>query len=391
MGTPVLRVPVRSSAGRLSLPHLPTRLLLPLGMFDLFGDVKSLVKLDKVCIDNNIFRLHYKVTFIILLTSGILVTSKQYIGDPIDCIVEGIPGEVMDTYCWIHSTFSVSSKVLAEIGSEAPHPGLGPVEEGLKYHKYYQWVCFTLFFQAILFYIPRYLWKIWEGGKLTMLVSGLNVPIVDTETKNERKEVLVNYFTENRNNHNFYALRFFFCEFLNLANVLFQIFLMDFFLDYQFTTYGTDVLAMTEFSHDSRDDPMARVFPKITKCTFHKFGASGTVQKFDGLCVLPLNIINEKIYVFLWFWFLFVAVVTNFQMLYRFVVIMIPCLRATLLRVRARLVPQYKVSAVTQEARLGEWFLLYQLGKNMDTFIYREFLLDLYNKWEAQSKGSRAY
>ena len=24
-----------------------------------------------------------------------------------------------------------------------------------RYHKYYQWVCFTLFFQAILFYIPR--------------------------------------------------------------------------------------------------------------------------------------------------------------------------------------------------------------------------------------------
>ena len=26
-------------------------------------------------------------------------------GDPIDCIVEEIPNSVMDTYCWIHSTF----------------------------------------------------------------------------------------------------------------------------------------------------------------------------------------------------------------------------------------------------------------------------------------------
>ena len=47
---------------------------------------------------------------------------------------------------------------------------------------------------------------------------------------------------------------------------------------------------------------------QITKCTFHKFGASGSVQKFDGICVLPLNIINEKIYVFLWFWFVILAV-----------------------------------------------------------------------------------
>lgn len=30
-------------------------------MFDIFGYVKSFVKLDNICIDNNVFRLHYKV------------------------------------------------------------------------------------------------------------------------------------------------------------------------------------------------------------------------------------------------------------------------------------------------------------------------------------------
>ena len=51
----------------------------------------------------------------------------------------------------------------------------------------------------------------------------------------------------------------------------------------------------------------------MTKCEFHKFGSSGTVEKLDALCVLPLNIINEKIYVFLWFWFIIVAIVTAIQ------------------------------------------------------------------------------
>ena len=59
----------------------------------------------------------------------------------------------------------------------------------------------------------------------------------------------------------------------------------------------------------------------MTKCTFHKFGPSGTVEKFDGLCVLPLNIINEKIYVFLWFWFIILTVITGMQVIYRFVLI----------------------------------------------------------------------
>ena len=66
-----------------------------------------------------------------------------------------------------------------------------------------------------------------------------------------------------------------------------------------------------------RGDPLDVVFPKVTKCTFHKFGPSGTIEKFDGLCVLPLNIINEKIYVFLWFWFIIVACITCIHFIYR--------------------------------------------------------------------------
>ena len=63
-------------------------------MFDVFGDVKALFKLESTATDNVVFRLHYKATLIILIVCSILVTSKTYIGDPIDCIVEEIPPEV---------------------------------------------------------------------------------------------------------------------------------------------------------------------------------------------------------------------------------------------------------------------------------------------------------
>ncbi len=45
-----------------------------------------------------------------------------------------------------------------KIGHDVAHAGVAPPPadgSGRKYHKYYQWVCFTLFFQAVLFYIPR--------------------------------------------------------------------------------------------------------------------------------------------------------------------------------------------------------------------------------------------
>ena len=91
----------------------------------------------------------------------------------------------------------------------------------------------------------------------------------------------------------------------------------------------------------------------MTKCTFHKFGPSGTVEKFDGLCVLPLNIINEKIYCFLWFWFVIVAVITGAHMIYRLITIFAPAMREVLLRARARLAPHYEVETVNKRCKLG--------------------------------------
>ena len=37
----------------------------------------------------------------------------------------------------------------------------------------------------------------------------------------------------------------------------------------------------------------------MTKCHFGLYGGSGTLQKFDALCVLGMNIINEKV-IFIW-------------------------------------------------------------------------------------------
>merc|ERR1719351_696156 len=80
---------------------------------------------------------------------------------------------------------------------------------------------------------------------------------------------------------------------------------------------------------------MNMVFPKVTKCTFHKYGPSGTVTRHDGLCILALNIINEKIYVFLWFWFVGVAIMSGLAIIYRMVVILVPSLRVSVICARA--------------------------------------------------------
>lgn len=360
-------------------------------MLDVFGSVKGLLKLDTVRIDNNIFRLHYKATVVILIAFSLLVTSRQYIGDPIDCIVDEIPLNVMDTYCWIYSTFTVVAKLNGRVGADVVQPGVGPHVEGeepVKYHKYYQWVCFVLFFQAILFYIPRYLWKTWEGGRIKMLVFDLNCPIVAEDTKTDRKKLLVDYFVMNLHTQNFYAYRLIICEVLNLINVIGQMLFIDFFLDGEFSTYGREVVRFTEMEPEDRVDPMSRVFPKVTKCTFRKYGPSGSIQPFDGLCVLPLNIVNEKIYVFLWFWFVILSVITSLSLIYRAAVLFSPQVREALLRARSRLAPHDQVKAIARKCQLGDWFVLYQLGANIDPLIYKEVVADLAERLEGKETAA---
>ena len=88
------------------------------------------------------------------------------------------------------------------------------------------------------------------------------------------------------------------------------------------------VLSFPYDDPESRVDPMSRIFPKMTKCTFNRYGGSGTIQNHDAFCVLGMNIINEKIYIFLWFWFLILAAITGVNLVLRLVQISVPQTRS---------------------------------------------------------------
>lgn len=355
---------------------------------DVFGSLRGILKTDTTCIDNNIFRLHYKASVIILVACSIIVTSRQYIGEPISCMhTKGdTPKEVVNQFCWIHATFTLPSALNKTVGKEVPHPGIDKYTEkdARTYHSYYQWVCFVLFFQACLFYIPRYVWKIAEGGKMRMLIMNLDNPILSEESKSEKKKLLLEYVMGNLHGHTFYIIMFIVCEVMNFINVVGQIYFMDLFLGGEFTTYGPEVIRFSSMDQEDRVDPMIKVFPRITKCNFHKYGPSGDVQKLDFLCVLPLNIVNEKIYIFLWFWFVILAVVTGLSLLFRIFVVVFPAFRLQLMKMRSRLVQRDYVEIVVRKIQLGDWFVLDLLGKNMDGIVFREFLMELAKKFEGK-------
>ena len=78
-------------------------------------------------------------------------------------------------------------------------------------------------------------------------------------------------------------------------------FLMDRFFEGAFFTFGLEVIAFAERDQEDRLDPMVYIFPRMTKCTFHKFGTSGEVKKHDllisitYLMIIVLKFISSNI------------------------------------------------------------------------------------------------
>ena len=124
------------------------------------------------------------------------------------------------------------------------------------------------------------------------------------------------------------------------------------------------------FSSEERIDPMIRIFPRVTKCRFYKYGPSANIELIDALCLLPLNIINEKIYIFLWFWFLFLGAMTGAVLVFRLVIIACPPVRVYLLNMRFRLSQLDHLHTIVRKTSIGDWFLC-----KFGIFVYKKFQL----------------
>jgi len=217
-----------------------------------------------------------------------------------------------------------------------------------------------------------------EGKKIEHIILGLNSPIVgDSTDKDSNINKLATYLERSLGMNTGYAIGFALCECFNFANVVGQIYFTNTLLGGEFTTYGTEVLEFTQMEQENRTDPMIQVFPRVTKCTFHKYGPSGSIQNNDALCVLPINILNEKIFIFLWFWYIILSAVTGMALLYRLVLMVFSAFRSSVLYFKCRFVKKDKLYNVLAKGNYGDWFILDLLQKNINTVHYCDLIEEL--------------
>ncbi|XP_037069656.1 innexin inx2-like [Pollicipes pollicipes] len=285
--------------------------------------------------DNLVLRLHYRVTARILLLFAFVVSTRSLAGEPIECTTDSsVPRQVMNSYCYVAATFS---------GGEARH------------HSYYQWVPFVFALQALTFYMPFTVWKHMSGNVLRNCFSfQLDMPDTTMHGSSTKLISFAGYLSARMGRVNQGLVKaFFVVEFACLLNVIGNIFLLDAFLGVDFGRHSAVRLA-TFLGLAHNDGSADTVFPPVAKCTFLRYGYSGTIERIDAVCVLPHNVFNEKLFVFLWLWVSLLASVTVAHGLFRVVSLAVP--------------------KVFEQCTVYDWFLLCNIAKRMDTLAFSELV-----------------
>uniref|UniRef100_A0A0K0G0H5 Innexin n=1 Tax=Strongyloides venezuelensis TaxID=75913 RepID=A0A0K0G0H5_STRVS len=268
-------------------------------------------------------RLHYYYTSTFLLVTAVLISLKMFGGRPIEC---WLPAEYKpawedytEMYCWARNTYYVPFSQTIPDDKE---------EREERMISYYQWTPFFLVISAFLFYSPCLIWRVMydrSGIRLKDIMAFGNdraniQPTMRQKNVNGLAVHLTSIFRHRfcfGSQHTYHLkllaklinLRFCasFLTFLYLGikvlfliNVLFQMYLMNKFLQTDgYGIYGLSVIKDLMFGKPWAESGN---FPRITYCDLD-IRLMGAIQRHTVQCVLVINIFTEKVFILLWLWY----------------------------------------------------------------------------------------
>ncbi|MCP9262904.1 Innexin [Dirofilaria immitis] len=211
--------------------------------------------------------LNYYATSLLLALVALAISAKQYFGSPIQCWVpmefRGGWEKYAEDYCFIQNSYYIP---FTEQIPEELHERRDQIS-------YYRWVPIVLALQALI-----------EAKKC----STLHGECRDVEIRN-----LAEYIGDT-------------VSVFNTRESFKLIYMLDHFFggDYIFWGFQTlkDIASGKEWMESS-------IFPRVIMCDF-QVRRLGNVQRHTVQCVIMMNMINEKFYLFLLFWLIFIGICT---------------------------------------------------------------------------------
>ncbi|XP_048772745.1 innexin unc-9-like [Ostrea edulis] len=300
----------------------------------IFGSWASWNKLRGNDDDDWVDRVNHIYTVVLLCIFAVFTGGGQYVGNPIECWCPaqftGSYVSYTKSYCWIKNTYYV------------PLEEAIPLDHGTRRQEeltYYQWVPIILVFMAFLFKVPCLVWRMlnsYSGLNLEKIVNmSAGTQTAEPKKRDETVKHIAVYIdrwleTHRQYNYNFMVRMkqkaskiccimcnkregtyltglYMFVKILYCVNVICQFFILNAFMGHGFySAYGLEVLQGLANNWEINESPR---FPRVTLCDFD-IRQLQNLQRWTVQCVLPINLFNEKIFIFLWFWFVLVAIVT---------------------------------------------------------------------------------
>ena len=126
-------------------------------------------------------------------------------------------------------------------------------------------------------------------------------------------------------------------------------------------------------------NPMCELFPKQVACYYSRYGMGGGLDSRHAMCILGHNMMNDKVFLLIWVWFCFLiliglnrAMTRSFQLTsarVRFFLMKVKMDRYFRNNAHIKHIQHYIVNC-----SIGDWFVLYQMSKNLNKRYFAEFL-----------------
>jgi innexin len=301
---------------------------------DIIGQISSFLSHDN---DDLVDKFHYRHTVVGLAIYLVLLTSKQYYGEPIVCVSSNIGQadfkKYIESFCWLQGTYRFDP-------SKKNFPN-----DDITRIRYYQWIVVLLITQCFLFVLPSTIWSFiyringfdltyitrnviqkaylaycsnennWSKMQKTLqnVTDQLRISLLDSSRKKKQSN---GRFSSLRSNSTFpLYIPYLLIKLAYVCITVFQFFLLSWVFGFNYFEFGFEEAHRILSGHGYNFENI--YFPKRALCDIINHPAvMKDLNNHTVTCALPMNLFHEIFFSMLWIWLIFLFFITLASLIY---------------------------------------------------------------------------